>query len=162
MTTTGKHEAASASTTTHNATSFRKALSHASLTPTLTHAQVSQLGVASWHRPSMVRSTPARVHRGGQLVELVHASRRANYAGRVEPSDKPRQAARLGRSGHRQGVAAVVQRAAARLLEQLLGTSASKSFADYPYKVWSLLEMARAGIAAPIDEVAGACAGIVE
>ena len=45
---------------------------------------------------------------------------------------------------------------------QLWGTSASKSFADYPYKVWSLLEMARAGIAAPIDEVAGACAGIVE
>ena len=42
---------------------------------------------------------------------------------------------------------------------QLDGTSAAKSLPGFPYKVWSLLELAANGIAAPLDaDHAGACA----
>ena len=43
---------------------------------------------------------------------------------------------------------------------QLPGSSAWHSLADYPYPVWSLLEMARLGVAAPLDvSYAGTCRG---
>ena len=43
---------------------------------------------------------------------------------------------------------------------QLAGTSSSTSAAEYPFKVWSLLEMARLGIATPLDKpYADACDG---
>ena len=43
---------------------------------------------------------------------------------------------------------------------QLEGTSAFKSFDDYPFKVWSLLELAELGIATRLDApMDGACDG---
>jgi len=42
--------------------------------------------------------------------------------------------------------------------QQLAGTSAWKSFPEYPFKVWSLLEMAEHGIATPLNlSYASAC-----
>jgi len=44
---------------------------------------------------------------------------------------------------------------------QLDGTSAARSLPDFPFKVWSLLEMARAGVVTRIDEPrADACANV--
>ena len=41
---------------------------------------------------------------------------------------------------------------------QLPGSSAWRSLAGYPYPVWSLLEMARLGVAVPLDvSYAGTC-----
>ena len=43
--------------------------------------------------------------------------------------------------------------------QQLEGTSAWKSAAAYPFKVWSLLEMAAAGVATSLDTLPeGVCA----
>ena len=41
---------------------------------------------------------------------------------------------------------------------QVDGSSASRSLPDYPFRIWSLLEMKRLGIATPLNRsYAGAC-----
>ena len=48
-----------------------------------------------------------------------------------------------------------------QILQQLDGTSAWQSAEGYPFQVWSLLELVRAGIATPLDrDYTGTCAKV--